>query len=1341
MAPTAGRGDEPAAAAPHRHRHRFVSDDLNVRVQGRILEQKEPGRIDGIRLELDSPVESDAADDEDPRDAITVLYPQLVSIHTRPESQTLVSINTGERLLTLDTPLISDDDDDEDEEEEDPDDVEGDDGENALDDDDGDVSDIEGGEQHKGSRAQKPTQTRQQKEQKKRKRPIVITLHEGFLPASEAAQLEESSLYSTTFRIVIDGPSYPLPHFDPAVLAPPTPAVRPHGTNDATTSAAYGGVLNSPTLQRALLSPLLSPQRRAASQGSDMSVPPLSLGLSRASRPSFTSAERPHFDSSVPLAGQKRRPTPVTLMTLIPSLAPPKSTAAFSTSSTTPQVGPTSIHQHYHGGGGGGGGGGSSGNNRQTPAPVVTLAGTLTSALSTAAKHTAEEILALRRAHDAYQRRAKAELEVLEARIENARSEAGIAVAVGGTEAVVRGFKTREEKEREREERIASVSRSRERGRSPADHNGRGGTARHGRGHSRDADGSGGRSVERTPASPSSAVVRPALGSTSTSSSSVVPNRDEAASALIRAQDEREEDERGRSRSRSRRTGGLPASATGTLGRGVSTGSGAAAGSSSSRGRPGAAVTATASAAASSSASSHSSSNTNAPVGSQRSRSRTKAVAEATLRAVEAAKERQGAPATGAGSPGGSLSPRMGHGPRPDALAPPPPGVSGSDPSGERRARSPLSRESESVPTSPDAAADQPGRSASASAPADTGDDRSGAANVSSPSGTSSGSQPLPPVPRLQPPPATATAGSTTPAFAPSSHVLGAIPETDETSIPLERTHSGGLSLDVPNEAPAAVPVARDPEEESDPPFEMDEDVDVQDRDFAASSARSRQSAPALDSPSLARDEAPPLPASHSPRAAASAEQQQIPVSSSFKPGSFQRASALSASYNALLASTKSAPSRPVVQPVSPSVNATTRTPFTSDELVLSEDQLPPFSPPDARSYMSASVREDVQTALLASTLERTELARRTDGDGVSSRGSSSAGGAKSSAYVGPDPRDVRRGEQKIRDVLAMDVPSHRPRGGAGARQEDSMPGRGFDEDEDDDDDEEEEDAPSSEEDDTVEELASPVNASRSVGMAAANAAPDDSTNESMPVGSVPIALGRPSTVNAALSSWRPDPERLWAQQRRERKTSGPVPPLHSPGLADGPPPIRAAQSPQLIAGGKAILVPSSSTNPGSEEKNASSPTQPVEIGSPTIPRPADVGGGQGGSSLARSLRAQQGIGTFVQLTGSGTTAHRRSGGEGTGSAPGPNGRDPFENERRPADRGEDSDGDNGGDRNGMDHRSDTDENGNLEEGKKEASSDDDDDDDDDEFVPPHLVKGRRDREDEEWLSRSVPQS
>lgn len=627
--------------------------------------------------------------------------------------------------MTLETPLLPSDNDPANDGHDD----------NALDDsdddDDQDVSDLEGAAPGRADTKSKP----KRKDPQQKKRRTIITLHEGFLPASEAPQLEESPLYSSTFRIVIDGPSYPLPHFDPASLAPPTPAVRPSGTGPSAMSdstSAYGGVLNSPTLQRALLSPLLSPQRRAASQGSDMSVPPLSLGLSRASRASFNASERPKID------GSPVRPAQVTLLTLIPSLAPPRTAPP---AAMTPQVGPSSANAN------------SSSLNQPSPSAGSNLVGTLTTSLSSAAKRTAEEILALRRSHDAFQRRAKAELEVLEARIENARAEAGNAIAVGGTDAVVRGFKTKEERAKEKEERNASASRSRDRGKSPVQR----------RTASRDSHTNG--SVERSAAtdqsagisSPSVAPTRPNLVSASSTSSSTA-NRDEAASALIRAQDEREEDERGRSRSRSRRSG-LAGQAPPSDGSSAPTSaSGVVSGSSS-----------------------------------QRSTSRSKSVAEATKRAVEGAKERLGS-AVGASA---SSSPKVS---QKAQLAPPAASVAG----GERPGRSPLSREAKLAP-SPDREPGSPEDPKSTRSASTSGDSAKPSGYLS----PSSGSQPLPPLR----PSNLASVGSTTPAFAPSSHALVAIPESDELSLPLERTYSGGLQLNVPKQAPPAIVVKEEGEE------------------------------------------------------------------------------------------------------------------------------------------------------------------------------------------------------------------------------------------------------------------------------------------------------------------------------------------------------------------------------------------------------------------------------------------------------------------------------------------------------------------------------------------------
>lgn len=452
----------------------FISADLNVRLSGRIVGDGEAGRIEGLQVELDQggitvvrlalplslsrrayrPLRGDSnairglADTGLARD--TQRYPQLLSVQTKPELQTLSSTNTGERLLTLPTPFITASSGSSDSNEYD----------DAFEDD-------------SGSSTPKKT---------------VVTLHEGFLPASETEQIEQSPLFSSTFKILVDSPSFPAPHFDPASLAPLTPSVKPLDPTSASSAAAYGGILNSPTLQRALLSPLLSPQRRAASQGSDLSVPPLSLGLSRTSRASFSGAgERPRVQGGA-------QPS---LVSLIPSLAPPASGPSTASSSSTDPPHSSSVP---HG---------------------PSLATTLTHALSSSAKKTAEEILSLRRTHDAYQRRAKAELEILEQRIEIARQNG----AGEGAEGVVRGFKTREEREK-------SVSASRSRERDEKDKKEEGKKAGSGS-RSRTRGTSGERRGEST-AYPKSAYM------------------DEEMSSRIREQDEREEEERGRSRSRSR---------------------------------------------------------------------------------------------------------------------------------------------------------------------------------------------------------------------------------------------------------------------------------------------------------------------------------------------------------------------------------------------------------------------------------------------------------------------------------------------------------------------------------------------------------------------------------------------------------------------------------------------------------------------------------------------------------------------------------------------------------------------------------------------------------------------
>ncbi|GJN92829.1 hypothetical protein Rhopal_005867-T1 [Rhodotorula paludigena] len=1049
----------------------WVSRDLSVRVRGRLVARPDPERTEGIELELDD------------AEGISIRYPQLVSVETKPESQTLASINSGERLLTLATPLLPPDSD--------------------TDADDAAIDD-EGEGEGEGAQTATPTPKR-----------AVVTLHDGLVPASEAPSIRQSALFSSTFDILIDSPSFPPPHFDPASLTPPTPSVRAHDAAHSQhhPTALPHNLLNSP-LQRALLSPLLSPQRRAANHtplsaaagaGGAGDVPPLSLGLSRTSRPSFT-GERP----SIPHVAQG-------LAALVPALAPLSSGSAAPDASTT-------------------------------------LASTLTSSLSAAAKRTAEELVALRRAHDAHVRRAKAELELLEARIEAARGEKGAADEGG----VVRGFKTRDERDRERERTVdargsGSVSRSRERG----------------------ASGERARGSQQPSSSSSSAAA-----ATAAPNGSRRTDKDEDVSSLIRAQDEREEDERGRSRSRSRRGDEPP--------RGTSASQRRAAGQQQPQ--------------------------------QQRSASRTKGVAEATAKAVEGAQRR---------AESGSRE-------------------RGRDEGTQARGRAHTKGETIPATLEEDAEREERGRHEQQQRGRSTGSSSSADAKNGLLSPASAG-QPIRP-------------GGATPTFIPTAHSLMAIPESEEFSLP---PSEAGEDDKPPASAPSAAPSE---DGEGDAPFEMDEDVDVEELDLASPSRPPPSERLNSATFEMLDGETPPP----GPVPTAEQQEQQAPVSSSFRPGSFARASALSASYNALLASsTRGNASSRSAAPVSPSITATRAHASPTLSGVRDPQGLPPFSPPDAPSATVTSAREDAQSALQAATFEHTRL----------------SGGRRS----GPDPRDVRRGEQKIRDVLAMDVPSHRPRSGFKRRASVSGSHAGAasaarrDAERDDDEDE-------SEEDDTVDELRS---STAGLGMASP---PPSTAPSKLQVGSLPIALGRPSAVNAALSSWRPDPERLWAQAR-ERKTSQPTPreglwvPSHKSGSAASASPSHA----QMLAGGGAALV------------SGAAPTQPLEIGSPSTPRPgAARGSGAGGatgisglplssSSLARSLR------------NSPAAMSRRVDAESRNGI-----------EVAPAGQ--------------------RDEPGRVEndDGADVGDEDDEDDDEDEGFVPPHIVADRRARKDERYLSRSI---
>ncbi|GAA5907630.1 hypothetical protein JCM8208_000023 [Rhodotorula glutinis] len=1191
-APPAPSAPTPAPARSLGARHEFVSSDCSVRVRGRIVQHGPPGQIDGIQLELDQ--------DE----GLSIRYPQLVSVRIRPEEQTLWSINSGERLLTLATPLLppSDDQADSDNNKHSS--------SSAIDDDEEDGE----GEAAREDKATKPT---------------VVTLHEGFLPASEADHLESSPLYSSTFQVLIDGPTFPPPHFDPASLAPPTPAVRPHD------GGLSSGMLNSPTIQRALLSPLLSPQRRAASQGSDASVPPLSIGLSRTSRASFSAPDRPPLPTNPSTAASRG------LAALI--VPPPTASSSAST------------------------------------AAAPTLGGTLTGALSSAAKRTAEELVALRRAHDAYVRRAKAELEILEARIDNFDGH-----VAGKEEGIVRGFRTRDERDKVASRRVdagGSVSRSRERerarGRTPVADVVEGGEAA----RRSSASGSRERPMSRGRGSVERASAPPAHGAASSSSSSSVPratNKDEDVSSLIRAQDEREEDQRGRSRSRARRDEAGPPS-TAAHGHGQHVGG-----------------------------------------ASQRSRSRTKALAEANAKVLEGASASASgsasASASGSAVRQGDSTSRERGGEVGEA------GSGSASASGESRGRGRGPRKGENIPATLEEedeeddearGADRRGR--------DRNRDRDG--NTTAPPGDPRGSNGL-----LSPSSAGAgqpttrggngngvgSSTGTTPTFHPAGHPLVAIPESEELSVTPSDKGDGpeqpaARSERLGERAQRDRQKSAEQDEEDDQPFEMDEDVDVDAFDLGSPLPRTVP----LESPSLEVG-----------NGSSYNQPQQSVVSSSFRPGSFQRASALSASYNALLAThspkMRASPHSPAVGlPVSPSVSATRAygspasraSPAPRAAAGEPDSALPPFSPPEAHRQTATSAREDAQAALASSTLEH-------------SRGGRTGG---------PDPRDVRRGEQKIRDVLAMDVPSHRPLHSTRRRASVDTPNAATYQADDDGTDS----AESSEEDDVVPDLGGGGSSAAGLAMSGLTspnsggprgAQQQQQQQQQHQVGSLPIALGRPSSVNAALSSWRPDPERDWAQAR-ERKTS----------LAQGReqplvPPVKGASSSSAAAASGARTIPTAGG--GAAVLPVEPPSAPLEIESPATPRPTSAGGtgisgmpGTGASS-GRGHDQAQGQGASVAMSSSLAQSLRNAPASfgRRAEAEGRNGALQPPQEQGQVDRGALSSGTAAAE--GVTVAD--------EEGNEDGEDGDEDDDDDGAFVPPHLVAERRERKDERWLSRSI---
>lgn len=409
----------------------------------------------------------------------------------------------------------------------------------------------------------------------------------------------------------------------------------------------------------------------------------------------------------------------------------------------------------------------------------------------------------------------------------------------------------------------------------------------------------------------------------------------------------------------------------------------------------------------------------------------------------------------------------------------------------------------------------------------------------------------------------------------------------------------------------------------TDAPFEMDEDVDVDFLDLVSSRPIFQQQPPdfSYESNDSVR----------SPSGGGGSN-------STFRPGSYQRASALSASYAQLLstsASAQQAPAQPpptIVEQPSSTSPSSTRTPLNG-----------PFSPTTPASSsaaqrdhpMTTSVQEDVRTR--QSALDQ-------------------------SSQNAPDPRDVRRGEQKIRDVLAMDVPSHRralPRRGEGHAQDSSKDSQGaFDQ-----------DTESTEEEDSdqLRDLKSPPASKFQVG--------------SLPI---PVAQ-RPS--GQAMSSWRPDPEREWAQEREKRGLAGggggsSLRPSRE-GSSWVPPPV----DPEVSTVGDSSSTPRASETPTS--------AAPLEIGGSSTTATSSSSRPAISSSLAQSLRNAP-HGSFS------ARADRERPGMNSSGQPSEQFHVPSEDDEEDEEAEEDDDG---------------------------------------VFLPPHLVADRRARKDEKYLSRSVSRS
>ncbi|KAK4049858.1 hypothetical protein OIV83_003914 [Microbotryomycetes sp. JL201] len=763
----------------------LASPDLNVLLTGRVL------------ADNGTTVEFELADG-----GLYIEHAALVSVTCSPTTQVLASLNTGKPVLTLQTPLIPDHDT------------------NATGHQDGEQIDSE-------------------RDELVNRKPTVVTLHHPLMTFQEAQTSSQSPMYSTTFKILVDGEAFLPPRFDPLNLTPATPNV---------TGSAH--ILNSPTVHRALLSPLLSPQRRAASQGSDTSVPPLNLGVARARAPSITGQPQSQSTSSATALAS----------TFLASSSP--STAAHahlgvrrsSVATNGQQVtsGSTSARLSAQ----------DDLTKYVEPNGRPSLDQVVTADVSAKAKTTAEEILNLRRQHDAFVKRAKAELDVLSARVTNAANAVSTAI-VPGSGLVVRGFGA-----------TSANSASPSKSRSPADRRSV---------SSRDRSSARGESEERG---------RPSVGrGAAATGSSRNSEKDEQKSQEIRDEDERQEEERGRSRSRVR------------------------------RGQDG----------------EHGSQSQSRQQQQHKSTSKSRDKVAEVVAAVAASSAASPSRQTTANGPSSQSTPKL----------PQSPG--------------------EIIPASIDES-EQPTLDDSASASAQQSGDR-----------------------------------SATPIFVPSSHALVAIPETEELSLP--PSEAGGDRTPDPRSSPQ-VQAQEDrgsgedsgefagdtefrelaPDEvnacspDQDAPFEMDEDIDVEQLELEEPIADLDQHASDRDSSTIQ-------------------QHQQGTDSSAFRVGSLRPTSTLSSSYAALLSSS-SARQPPFASSYRPPSMAS----FKPDPM------FPPHPSLSTRLSSSGQTDSPLDPEQVPSTATSARKDARVELDYIPS----------------PDPKLVREGQSKIRQVLAMDAPSHR---------------------------------------------------------------------------------------------------------------------------------------------------------------------------------------------------------------------------------------------------------------------------------------------------------------------------